>query len=111
MKTLQRKVSIGLAVYNGENYLQKSLTRPLRQDFEDFEMIISDNASTDGTQKTCRACAQKDRRIHYFRNERNIGLAATHNRTFAFSSNLVRLGVLPAENLRRAIPHLQNNTF
>jgi glycosyltransferase involved in cell wall biosynthesis len=85
MKTSQRKASIGLPVYNGENYLQNALTRLLQQDFEDFEMIICDNASTDGTQEICRAFAQKDRRIRYFRNERNIGLAANHNRTFALA--------------------------
>ena len=79
------KVSLGLPVYNGERYLQNALTRLLEQDFEDFELIVCDNASTDGTQEICRFFAQKDARIRYFRNQANIGLAANHNRTFELS--------------------------
>jgi glycosyltransferase involved in cell wall biosynthesis len=75
-------VSIGLPVYNGENYLHWALSALLEQDFEDFELIICDNASTDGTQMICRAFGEKDPRIRYVRNERNIGLASNHNRTF-----------------------------
>ena len=76
------KTSIGLPVYNGENYLSNALTGLLQQDYDDFELIISDNASTDGTEAICRAFAREDRRIHYVRNETNIGLSANHNRTF-----------------------------
>ena len=76
------KTSIGLPVYNGENYLSNALTGLLQQDYDDSELIISDNASTDGTEAICRAFAREDRRIHYVRNETNIGLSANHNRTF-----------------------------
>jgi glycosyltransferase involved in cell wall biosynthesis len=79
------KVSVGLPVYNGERYLQNALTKLLAQDFEDFELIVSDNASTDGTEEICRLFAQKDARIRYSRNETNIGLGANHNRTFELS--------------------------
>ena len=54
----------------------------MEQEFEDFEVIVSDNASTDGTGDICRWFAKKDCRVRYFRNEVNIGLAANHNRTF-----------------------------
>ena len=43
------KVSIGLAVYNGEKYLDEAIRSILAQTFKDFELIISDNASTDRT--------------------------------------------------------------
>src|SRR5438445_9254453 len=82
----QPKVSVGLPVYNGERYLQNALTSLLEQDFEDFELIVCDNASTDGTGEICRFFAQKDARIRYFRNETNIGLSANHNRTFELST-------------------------
>src|SRR6185436_20983418 len=74
-------VSIGIPVYNGENYLESALTRLLEQDFEDFELIVTDNASTDRTEEICRAFEQRDSRVRYFRNPVNIGLAANHNRT------------------------------
>jgi glycosyltransferase involved in cell wall biosynthesis len=75
------KVSLGLPVYNGEKYLKHALIRILEQDYEDFELIISDNSSTDGTGEICKKYARIDRRIRYFRNNQNIGLAANHNRT------------------------------
>jgi glycosyltransferase involved in cell wall biosynthesis len=79
------KVSIGLPVYNGEKYIENALSHLCEQDFADFELIISDNASTDRTQEICLEFARKDRRIRYFRNEKNTGLAANHNRTFELS--------------------------
>src|SRR5262245_17750978 len=75
-------VSVGVPVYNGERYLDKALSSILRQDFEDFELIISDNASTDGTAEICKAYADKDRRIRYHRNTSNIGAAPNYNQTF-----------------------------
>jgi Glycosyl transferase family 2 len=79
------KVSIGLPVYNGEKYLPNTLKRLLEQDFEDFEVIVSDNASTDRTPDICRTFAERDPRVRYVRNETNIGLAANHNRTVELS--------------------------
>src|SRR5215831_14010137 len=85
MKALFPKVSLGLPVYNGERYLPNTLTRLLQQDYSDFELIICDNASADRTQEICLSFAAKDRRVRYVRNEKNLGLAANHNRTFLLS--------------------------
>jgi glycosyltransferase involved in cell wall biosynthesis len=85
MRAIRPRVSVGLPVYNGEKYLENALTRLLQQDFEDFELIVSDNASTDRTRDICLDFAHKDARIRYFRNDANIGLAANHNRTFELS--------------------------
>src|SRR6267142_2279410 len=76
------KVSIGLPVYNGEKYLRFALNSVLQQTHDDFELIISDNASTDATQKICREYAAKDQRIRYDRNETNIGAVGNYNRVF-----------------------------
>ena len=73
------RLSIGLPVYNGENYLAESLDALLGQSYEDFELIISDNASTDGTADICRRYGKQDSRIRYVRQPRNIGLAPNHN--------------------------------
>ena len=67
------RVSIGLPVYNGENFLAEALDALLAQTFTDFELIVSDNASTDRTAEICRSYAARDRRIRYVRQPRNIG--------------------------------------
>jgi glycosyltransferase involved in cell wall biosynthesis len=77
------RLSIGLPVYNGEKYLAESLNALLGQTYQDFELIISDNASTDGTADLCRRYASHDSRIRYTRQPRNIGAAPNHN--FVFS--------------------------
>ena len=66
-------VSVGLFVYNGERFLEQSLRSILNQTFTDFELIISDNASTDRTAEIVEAFAKCDDRICYYRNEKNMG--------------------------------------
>src|SRR5258708_23576621 len=66
-------VSIGLPVFNGEEYLREALDTLTAQDYGNFELIISDNASTDRTATICRDYAAKDPRIVYFCNETNVG--------------------------------------
>nr|MDJ0569288.1 glycosyltransferase family 2 protein [Pleurocapsa sp. MO_192.B19] len=73
MNQNQPLVSIGMPVYNGERYLENALNSILAQTFRDFELIISDNGSTDKTEEICRQYANVDRRIRYFRNEQNLG--------------------------------------
>jgi glycosyltransferase involved in cell wall biosynthesis len=80
------RVSVGLPVFNGEDYLAEALDSILAQIYSDFELIISDNASTDRTQEICRAYAAKDPRIRYYRNEQNLGAAKNYNRVFDLSS-------------------------
>ncbi|MFC1648703.1 glycosyltransferase family 2 protein [Nanoarchaeota archaeon] len=76
------RVSIGLPVYNGEKYLRNAIKSVLSQTYKDFELIISDNASTDKTQKICQEYAKKDKRIRYVRQETNVGAAENFNITF-----------------------------
>jgi glycosyltransferase involved in cell wall biosynthesis len=73
------RLSVGLPVYNGERYLGEALDSLLGQTFHDFELIVSDNASTDGTADICLRYAEKDSRIRYVRQSRNIGLVANHD--------------------------------
>jgi glycosyltransferase involved in cell wall biosynthesis len=79
------RVSVGIPVYNGENYLQTAIDSVLAQDYEDFELVISDNASTDRTADICRDYAAADRRVRYFRNRENIGAVPNFNRVFALA--------------------------
>jgi glycosyltransferase involved in cell wall biosynthesis len=78
------KVAVGIPVYNGENYLAETLDLLLGQTFGDFEVIISDNCSTDRTAEICRDYARDDR-ILYTRTERNIGGSPNFNRVFSLS--------------------------
>ena len=56
------KISIGMPVFNGEKFLHKSLDSLLNQTHQDFELIISDNASTDSTADICKKYLKKDDR-------------------------------------------------
>lgn len=76
------RVSIGLPVYNGENYLAETIEALLAQTYTDFELIISDNASTDGTEAIGRCYAEKDPRVRTIRQPENIGASANYNYTF-----------------------------
>ena len=67
---LTPRLSIGLPVFNGEDYLREALDALLGQTFEDFELIISDNASTDQTPNICESYRKQDSRIRYFRQAR-----------------------------------------
>jgi glycosyltransferase involved in cell wall biosynthesis len=66
-------VSVGLFVYNGERFIEDALRSILNQTFTDFELIISDNTSTDRTGEIAQAYAQRDNRIRYYRSEKNMG--------------------------------------
>lgn len=69
----QPKISIGMPVYNGEKFIRKSIDSALAQTFIDFELIISDNGSTDSTSTICTEYAKKDKRIRYVRQQNNMG--------------------------------------
>lgn len=66
-------VSIGLPVYNGEEFLEEAIVSLLNQTFRDFELIVSDNASTDATPDIIQKYLENDHRIRYIRQENNIG--------------------------------------
>jgi len=66
-------VSIGMPVYNEQEHLAQALDSLLAQDYENLEIVISDNASTDKTPEICAAYAARDPRVRYHRNDTNVG--------------------------------------
>lgn len=74
MQNEKMLVTIGTAVYNGERYLREALDSALAQTYTNFELVISDNASTDKTEEICREYTEKDSRIRYIRQPENRGL-------------------------------------
>jgi len=114
MSNQHPRVSIGMPVYNGENYLEESLNSIVAQTFEDFELIISDNASTDRTEEICKAYAAEDRRIRYYRNEQNLGPARNYNRVFELAKGeyfkwTAHDDLLAPEYLERCVEVLDRN--
>jgi glycosyltransferase involved in cell wall biosynthesis len=85
MRTVPR-LSIGLPVYNGEEYLAESLDALLGQTFHDFELIITDNASADATEEIARGYVAQDSRVRYVRLDNNIGAAPNHNHVFTLAT-------------------------
>lgn len=81
----QPLVSIGMPVYNGEKFIRESLDSLLTQNYKNFEVIISDNASEDATKQICLEYVSKDKRIRYYRNETNLGAAKNFNKVFELS--------------------------
>jgi glycosyltransferase involved in cell wall biosynthesis len=78
-------VSIGMPLYNEERYLCQMLDSLISQDYENFEIIISDNASVDSTPQICQEYAAKDSRVRYHRNQTNIGASANFKKVFELS--------------------------
>ena len=79
-------VSIGLPVYNGARFLAQALDSLLAQEYEDFELIIADNASTDETGQIARQYAARDPRIKYDRAEKTRYTQWNFNRVCEMAS-------------------------
>jgi len=86
MRRIAPRMSVGMPVYNGEAYLEEAIRSVLDQTYGDFELIISDNASTDRTESVCRDYASQDTRIVYTRNKENVGASKNYNRVFNLAS-------------------------
>jgi hypothetical protein len=80
------RISLSLPVYNGDAYLGEAISSILGQTFNDFELVITDNASIDATEVICRDFARRDRRVHYLRNRENLGAGANFNLGFTSTS-------------------------
>lgn len=78
-------VSIGVPVYNAENFVEEALNSLVHQTWTNLEIIISDNASTDRTEEICRRFAAADTRVRYYRNDVNVGAGKNYNRVFELS--------------------------
>ena len=85
MRDSKPLVSIGMPVYNGADFLHSAFESLLAQDYDNFELIISDNHSTDSTQEICLDYLARDNRIRYHRNKTNVGAINNFNRVFELS--------------------------
>ena len=76
------RLTIGVPVYNGEDYIAEAIRSHLEQDFTDFELIVSDNCSDDSTPEIVKEFVEADSRVTYSRNTDNLGGPANFNRLF-----------------------------
>ena len=111
---VKRLVGVGLPVYNGEGFLAAAIESVLAQTFQDFQLIISDNASTDRTEEICRDYASRDPRVEYHRAEKNGGIVWNYNRVFEVSSSEYFMwfshdDVLAPSYVERCVEVLQND--
>jgi glycosyltransferase involved in cell wall biosynthesis len=79
-------VSIGVPIYNEERFLSEALASLVAQDYENVEIVIFDNGSTDSSPEICRAFVAGDERVRYFRHDVNKGAAYSFDRVFQLSS-------------------------
>lgn len=79
-QTVLPLVTLGMPVFNEERFLEESLRSMLVQDYQNLEIVISDNASSDRTERICREFARSDSRIRYHRFDVNQGAAANFKR-------------------------------
>lgn len=66
-------VTVGIPAYNGKVYIKQAIDSVLSQTFTDFELIVSDDGSTDGTDNICKEYTLKDPRVHFIRHDKNMG--------------------------------------
>ena len=108
------QLTVGVPVYNGERFLAQCLDSLLSQTYGRFVLLISDNASTDGTQEICQRYLKRDPRVRYHRNPSNIGMYGNFNRLLG----LVRTPYVKLANaddfwaptmLADAMQHLQDD--
>jgi glycosyltransferase involved in cell wall biosynthesis len=85
MNTETPLISIGLPVYNGENFVAEAIQCVLDQTFSNWELVICDNSSTDRTLSICREFADQDSRIRVYQNARNMGVSFNYNEVFRLS--------------------------
>jgi glycosyltransferase involved in cell wall biosynthesis len=73
------KLSIGMPLYNGGRFIEKSISSLINQTYTDFELIISDNCSNDDTEEICLKFKENDNRIKYYKQESNLGATSNFN--------------------------------
>jgi glycosyltransferase involved in cell wall biosynthesis len=99
-------VSIGMPVYNNKDTISDAIESILNQSFSDFELIISDNASTDGTEDICRSYEKKDSRITYIRQHENTG---TYNFIFLYEKAKGEFFMWAPSHYKRSLNFIEEN--
>lgn len=106
------KVTIFMAVYNGEKYIRQAIDSALEQSFRDFELLVIDDGSTDNSMAIVKAYS--DKRIRVLQNETNLGLFLTRNKGVQeargqYFATLDCDDIAPAERLETQLKYFRDN--
>lgn len=86
---MKDKISIITPMYNSEEFIDDYFGSVLKQDYDNFEVIVVDDASSDKSWDLCRQYGMKDKRVKLLKNEKNIGAAATRNKALQVATGKV----------------------
>ena len=108
------KVTILLPAYNAALYLRDSLDSIMRQAFKDFDVLLIDDGSMDDTSKIAIEYSNIDRRIKYYKNEKNIGLIKTLNKGLSLAKGeyIVRMDaddIMFDDRLYKQVKYMDSN--
>ena len=108
------KVTILLPAYNAALYLRDSLDSIMRQAFKDFDVLLIDDGSMDDTSKIAIEYSNIDRRIKYYKNEKNIGLIKTRNKGLSLAKGeyIVRMDaddIMFDDRLYKQVKYMDSN--
>lgn len=107
------KVSILIPVFNRKDYIAECIQSALDQTYTDFEVVVVDNASDDGTWEICQRYAASDSRVRIFRNETNIGpvrnwLVCINEAQGEYGKILFSDDLMFPQFLEHTLPHLES---
>ena len=83
---MPHRISLALPVCNEVNTITMAIEPIINHEFNDFELVVTDNASIDANEQIYGASAASDKRMRYFRNERNLGAVANFNLRYSLTS-------------------------
>ncbi|MDH3974331.1 MAG: glycosyltransferase [Deltaproteobacteria bacterium] len=116
MKKIEVEISIIMSVYNGERWLSESIDSVLNQSYNNFELIVIDDGSTDKSVNILNHYMIKDKRIRVFHNKQNIGLTRSLNRGLELSQGkfIARIDcddIWHPEKLSKQIEYLEEHPY
>ncbi len=114
LTTCSPKVSVLVPVYNAQSFIAETIRQVLTQSFQDFELLLLDDASTDNTAEIIKQFCANDKRIIYVRNEKNLGISDSRNRLMEmakgeYSAVLDHDDVCLSERLEKQVNYLDSH--
>ncbi|MFT5250341.1 MAG: glycosyltransferase involved in cell wall biosynthesis [bacterium] len=113
-KTLSNLVSILMPAYNVEQYINEAITSIQCQTYQNWELVVIDDGSTDKTLNIIKRLAKSDNRIKVYKNEVNLNIVKTLNKGLKFCAGVFILrmdadDIIGSERVENLVEHINNN--